>query len=268
MTVTTPADIIRLVLKDTGVIGVGQTASAEDTNDCFDTLNMMLAQWNSKRWLIYHLIDVSLVSTGAVYYTVGPGGDFDTPRPDRLEDGCFFRQLITGSVSGQTYPSNPIDGGPILDAETTQNLYSNAIDYPLEILESREDYSRIGLKQLTTIPQYIFYDADYPLGKVYPWPVIQPNLYELHILLKSQLSQFENLADPINLPPQYYAAIRYNLACRVRPMYQLPADPQLLALAEDSLSTMRNMNAQVPRLRMPVGIGRGAKYSIYSDSTY
>ena len=35
MAVTSPADIIRLVLKDTGVLGVGQTASAEDTNDCF-----------------------------------------------------------------------------------------------------------------------------------------------------------------------------------------------------------------------------------------
>lgn len=243
MAVTTPADIIRLVLKDTGVLGVGQTASSEDTNDCFDTLNMMLGEWNSKRWLIYHLIDVSKVSTGAISYTVGTGGDFNTPRPDRLEDGCFFRQLITASSPNQ-------------------------IDYPLAILESREDYSRIGLKQLTTIPQYIFYDAAYPLGVLYPWPVVQTTQYEIHILLKSQLSQFANLADSINLPAQYYGALRYNLACRVRGMYQLPPDPTLVSLATDSLSTIRNMNAQVPRLRMPAGIGRGNRYSIFGDTTY
>ncbi len=246
MTVTTPADIIRLVLKDTGVLGVGQTASAEDTNDVFDTMNMMIGEWASKRWLLYHLLDLSIVSTGAETYTVGPGGDIDTgtmQRPDRLEDGCFFRQIITASSP-------------------------NKIDYPLSILQSREDYSRIGLKQLLTIPQYVFYDPVFPLGVVYPWPVIPTNQYELHILVKSQLTQFDNLADEIDLPSQYYGALRYNLGCRVRPMYQLGPDPSLVALATDSLSTIRNMNAAVPRLRMPVGIGRGSRYNIFSDSQY
>ncbi len=246
MTVTTAADIVRLVLKDTGVLGVGQTATAEDTNDVFDTLNMMIGEWASKRWLLYHLLDLSIVSTGAMSYTVGPGGDIDTgamQRPDRLEDGCFFRQIISASSPNQ-------------------------IDYPLSILESREDYSRIGLKQLTTIPQFVFYDPVFPLGVVYPWPVIQTSQYELHLLVKSQLSQFDNLADSIDLPSQYYGAIRYNLGCRVRPMYQLPPDPQLVGLAVDSLSTIRNMNAAVPRLRMPVGIGRGSRYNIFSDSQY
>ncbi len=246
MTVTTAADIVRLVLKDTGVLGVGQTATAEDTNDVFDTMNMMLGEWASKRWLLYHLLDLSKVSTGAQSYTVGPGGDIDTgamQRPDRLEDGCFFRQLITASSP-------------------------NKIDYPLSILESREDYSRIGLKQLTTIPQFVFYDPVFPLGVVYPWPVMQTTQYELHLLVKAQLSQFDNLADEINLPSQYYGALRYNLGCRVRPMYQMAPDPSLVALATDSLSTIRNMNAAVPRLRMPMGIGRGNKYNIYSDSNY
>jgi hypothetical protein len=246
MTVTTAADLIRLVLKDTGVTGVGQTANAEDTNDVFDTLQMLLGEWASKRWLIYHLLDLSKVSTGAISYTVGPGGDIDTgamQRPDRLEDGNFFRQLITASSP-------------------------NKIDYKLKLLESREDYNRIGLKQLTTIPQYIYYDAAYPLGVVYPWPVIQATQYELHILVKAQLSQFTNLADAIDLPSQYYGALRYNLACRVRPMYQLPPDPSLVALATDSLSTIRNMNAQVPRLSMPPGLNRGGRYNIFSDSNY
>lgn len=246
MAVTSAADIIRLVLKDTGVLGVGQTASAEDTNDCFDTLNMMIGEWASKRWLLFQLRNYSIVSTGAQTYTIGPGGNLDTgaeQRPDRLEDGCFFRQLITASSPNQ-------------------------IDYPLSLLESWEDYNRIGLKQLTTIPQFIFYDPGYPLGTIYPWPVMQPTQYSLHVLVKSQLSQFANLADAIDLPSQYFGALRYNLACRVRPMYQLPPDPQVIALATDSLSTIRNMNAAVPRLRMPAGIGRGTKYNIYSDSNY
>jgi hypothetical protein len=243
VSVTTPADIIRLVLKDTGVLGVGQSASAEDTNDLFDTMNIMIAEWNSKRWLLFHLIDVSLVSTGQISYTIGTGGDFNTPRPDRLENGCFFRQLITASSPNQ-------------------------IDYPLEILESREDYSRIALKQLLTIPQFIFYDPGFPLGTIYPWPVPQATTYELHLLLKSQLSQFANLADTIELPAQYFGALRYNLACRVRSMYQLPPEPTLISLATDALNVLRNANAAIPRLRMPAGIAKGSKYNIFSDQRY
>jgi hypothetical protein len=243
MAVTSAADIVRLALKDAGVLGVGQTASSEDTNDAFDTLNMMLAQWSIKRWLVYHLLDLSVVSTGAVSYTVGPGANIDTgtaQRPDRLEDGCFYRQLITGSSPNQ-------------------------IDYPLGLLESREDYSRIGLKQLSTVPQYIFYDPAYPLGVVYPWPVPAAVKYEIHISVKDTLSQFANLAAAINLPNQYYAALRFNLGVTLRPLYQMKPDPSLTVLAATALNVIKNSNAQIPRLRIPIQLGRGNLYNIYSD---
>lgn len=246
MAITSAADIVRLALKDAGVLGVGQTANAEDTNDVFDTLNSMLAQWSIKRWLVFHLLDLSVVSTGAISYTVGPGGNIDTgsvQRPDRLEDGCFFRQLVSSSTPNQ-------------------------IDYPLQILESREDYSRISLKQLSTFPSYIFYDPAMPLGSIYPWPVPNPTYYEIHIAVKDQLQQFANLADTINLPNQYYAALRYNLGATIRPLYQMPPDPTLTALALTSLNIIRNSNAQVPRLRMPTGLTRGGLYNPFSDRLY
>ena len=246
MAVTTAADLVRLALKDAGVLGVGQTANAEDTNDVFDTLNLLVGTWNQKRWTLFHLLDLSVVSTGAVSYTVGPGGDIDTgtvDRPDRLEDGCFYRQLVSSSTPNQ-------------------------IDYPLQILESREDYSRIGLKQLSTIPQYIFFDAAFPLGVIYPWPVPLAVQYEIHIAVKAQLAAFANLAQAINLPAIYGAALRYNLGATIRPLYQLPPDPTLTALALSSLNTIKNANAQVPRLRMPRGLIRMGLYNPFSDRLY
>lgn len=246
MSVTTAADLVRLALKDAGVLGVGQTASAEDTNDVFDTLNMLVGTWNQKRWTLFHLLDLSVVSTGAVSYTVGPGGNIDTgstTRPDRLEDGCFYRQLVSSSTP-------------------------NEIDYPLQILESREDYSRIGLKQLSTIAQFIFYDAAYPLGLIYPWPVPMAVQYEIHIAVKAQLTEFANLAQQINLPHIYNAALRYNLGATIRPMYQLPPEPSLTTLALTTLNTIKNANAQVPRLRMPQGLIRSGIYNPFSDRIY
>ena len=238
---TTPLALIKLAMKNAGVLGVGQSPLAEDTNDAFNTLNFMLAQWQRKRWLVWHEVDVAKVSTGAQSYTVGSGGDFNVPRPDRLE-AAFFRQVV---------PSQP-----------------NVIDYPLELIEARETYNDIALKGLISFPSYAFYDAAFPVGVLYPWPVPQANIYEIHISLKEQLGAFTSLVQNVNLPPEYYAAILYNLTIRLSIAYQLPIDPGAASLAKEALEVIRGANAQVPRLRLPVDAVRPRLYNIYSDSTY
>ena len=238
---TTPIDIITLALKNSGILGVGQSALPEDINDAFTLMNMMISQWARKRWLVWHLIDVAKTSTGATSYTVGPGMDFDTPRPDRLE-AAFFRQTV------QSQP--------------------NQIDYPLEILESREDYNRIALKTLQSFPTYIFYDAAYPTGVVYPWPVPQANIYAVHLTLKFPLARFTSLSQTVVMPPEYEAALLYNLSVRLRPAYQMAPDPQLIGLAKDSLALIRASNTQIPRLEMPMDLTRGGIYNIYADTFY
>lgn len=235
---TTPLDIINLALKNAGVLGVGQSAQAEDTNDAFTLMNFMLAQWSRKRWLVYHLIDVAFTSTGAQSYTVGPGQQFNCTRPDRIE-AAFFRQVI---------PSQP-----------------NLIDYPLEIIESRETYNNIALKTLTSFPNYVFYDSAWPIGFLYPWPLPQADLYQVHISVKETLTQFTSLGQQINLPPEYYAALLYNLGERLIPMYKLPPDPILTGLAKDALAVIRASNVQIPRLTLPAELVRPGIYNVYND---
>jgi len=239
--VTTPLDIIKLAFKQAGIIGVGQTPLAEDTNDAFTLLNFMLAEWNKQRWLVYHLVDVAYTSNGSISYTVGIGQQFNVTRTDRLE-AAFFRQTI---------PSVP-----------------NQIDYPLQIIEARETYNNIALKSLTSFPSYIFYDSAYPVGYVYPWPVPQANLYEVHITVKETLGQFTTLNQQILLPNEYFTALFYNLAVRLRPMYQLPPDPTTVALAKATLAVIRGANAQIPRLVLPNEINRGGIYNVYSDTFF
>lgn len=240
---TTPLDIITQALKKAGILGVGQNALAEDTNDAYSDLQDMLGQWQRKRWLIWHLVDYSFASTGAQYYTVGPGCDFDiSPRPDKIES-AFFRQIIS---------SNP-----------------NHVDYPLSIIIAREDYNLISLKQLTSFPQYIFYDSGFPTGKVYPWPVIQDGLYTLFITVKETLNQFTSLNQEIAMPLEYMAALKFNLALRLRQAYQMPPDNELKGLAKDALNVIRNANAQIPRLQIAKDLIRpSGLYNIFSDSFY
>lgn len=250
MALNTPQSIINFALRAAGILGVGQSALAEDNTDCFDVLNAMIGDWNQKRWLIWHLVDVAKVSTGALNYSVGPGGDFPYPQaPSRLE-AAFFRQIVS---------SQP-----------------NQIDYPLQILQAREDYNTIALKTLVSWPTYIFYDADFSVassppfcGFVYPWPVPQASLYELHLTLKEILPSFANYRQTINLPGEYFEALWTNLALRLPAIYPgANITPVVEGLAKASMETIRVANTQVPLLRLPPGLSRPALYNIFSDQSY
>lgn len=239
---TTALDIITLAYKDAGILGVGQSLLPEDINDGLTRLNMMIAQWRVKRWLIWHLVDKSVVSTGAQSYSVGPGADIDVPvRPDKLET-AYFRMLP--------------------GANGTQ-----AVDYPLQLLFSYEDYARITLKTLVSFSQCIFYDSAWPEGRIYPWPLPQASLYEIHIVLKHVLSEFSDLTSTFDFPPEYLAALHYNLVVRSRAAYRMPEDPGFTALAADAMQTLRSANAQIPSLVMPDNLVRPGVYNIYSDQT-
>lgn len=252
---TTVADLVNLAIEDSGAFaapgtpgsvpgsqqGPGRAISFQVTMDVLWRLNMMVAQWNRRRWLIYNLVDTAATCTGALSYTVGPAQQFNIARPDQIEM-AYIRQLV---------PTNP-----------------TPIDWPLELITSHEDYARIAIKTLAAAPsEFLFYDSGWPTGLVYPWPVPN-NQYELHLLTKNVISTFPTLATPINLPPEYFEAILLNLAFRVRVAYAyqgMPPKPELAGLAKKALDTIRGANFQVGRLRMPKGINRSKAYNIYSD---
>lgn len=234
----TARDLCIMALKDSGAVGVGQTPLQEDINDTFTKLNWMLARWARKRWLVFHLETFSVNSTGQQSYTVGPGGDFDIPRPDRIES-AFMRQI-----------TNP----------------ANQPDYPLEIIQARETYNLITLKSLVSFPSYLFYDSDFPVGRVFPWPVMQATNYALHITVKNQLQSIANLSDTVILPPEYEGTIEQNLAINIAPQYGSEPSAAIVALAKDGLNTIRGANTQIAELRVPRQLrGRGS-YNIFSDT--
>ncbi len=238
MFVTTPQKLINLALKKIGVLAAGQAPQAEDISDAFAELNLMLAEWNAQRWLVYHLVTQSIGSTGAESYTIGPGADIPVPlRPNTIESAFFRQNNIT--------PLSP--------------------DYPLQIVQAREDYNRLRLKNLTAFPQYLFYDSAWPVGVLYPWPLMMSGLYTLFVSYKDTLASIQATDQTINLPPQYYAALLYNLAARLRPSYQLPVDQTVAAVAASTLNVVRGSNAQIPTLRMPGTLTSGGVYNPYTD---
>ncbi len=156
---TTARDIITLALKESGVVGVGQTPLSEDMNDSFTLLKQMWAQWQKRRWMVPALEDIQMPGNGEKSNTIGTGGYWDIQRPVDIK-GAYFLQ--TTQVGGSPF------------------------SFALRKIFSYEDYIRITLKELTTWPMAFFYDAAWPLGNVFVWPI--PNAqYEIHLLVEKQL---------------------------------------------------------------------------------
>lgn len=246
----TAAEICVAALKKSGIIGYGQSPT-EELPDALADLGDMLALWNEKRWLIWHLLEFGLVSTGQqIPYTIGPGGQFNmNPRPSRIE-AAFLRQL-TGS-------GNFVGGLPV--------------DTPLIVISSWEEYSRIALKSLVSFPKYVFLDTATPIAnlKIYPYP--RPSQYEIHILVKDVFPT--TLTAPTsfaNYPRMTIPGMKFNLARWLRQAYGKGRSPdtELNNLAEDALETIRNAQTQLPDLQMPrMLIASGAGYNIFSDQQW
>lgn len=237
--ITTGAELIAMSLRNCGAFGVGQTPGAEDVNDAKGLLNMLIAQWNRERWLVYHLIDTAFTCDNSISYTVGPGGDFNISRPAKIQ-AAYVRQLV---------PSNPYN-----------------VDFSLTPIFSREDYSQIVLKNLQAGPsQYFYYDAAYPLGSVFPWPLCNSQ-YALHIVTQEALEDISNLSADINLPPEYVPALYWNLMVDLRDAYELPPKKTTSGRAKAALNVLRKGNIQVPTLQMPGALTYGRGYNIWSDS--
>lgn len=234
---TTPRQIITFALKEIGAIGQGQVPSAEDYSDGFKRLNMMIAQWNRWRYMIYHLVDLSFVGDGSQTKTIGPSGDINTTRPAKIE-AAFYRMPSGGA---------------------------NPTDFPLTVLNSREDYDRIGTKLQGGPPMCVFLDTGWPLATLYTWP-IPDDQYTVFLSVMNQLTAFVNPSDDINLPPEYEEALMYNLATRMSPSYGIPVSNDTRGMAKAALNTIKMINAQIPLLAMPPGLNRMGRYDIYGDS--
>jgi hypothetical protein len=277
---TTARDIITRALEDVGVVGVGQTPLAEDVNYGLTRLNSMIGQFNRRRWLVFHTKDVVCQTTGNAVYTVGVGADFNVPRPDKLENGCFFRQYTNGGPTGGGDFNSDFNN----DFSTGNGQSQYAVDYPLTLIEAREDYNKIALKGMGSWPSFVFYDpaytmrvanggapgsAEYPCGNLFINPVPHPGQFELHILVKDVLQTLANANTVLSTPPEYEEAFEYNLALRFLTKYQI-TEPGIVssvsALARASLATIRSANSQVALLSLPnTLIGDGRRYNIYSD---
>jgi hypothetical protein len=215
---TSAFDIITRAMRIDGIIGSLDTPDAQDTNDAFNSLNMILEQWSLEDLMCYYS-SIGLHSTVASQssYTIGEYGttDWDAVRPIEIT-GAFLR----------------IDG----------------VDRSMDII-NHEEYKNKSQKALEGIPNSLYYQPTSPNGIIYPYPV-PDDVYSIGLSQKAQFTVFTGLETSITLPPGYLKALIWNLAVEIAPEYGKAIDPVTMKKANDSKALIKSKNSDKPELNL------------------
>jgi hypothetical protein len=230
---TTVYDIVMGALRLLQVASPDVTIGDSEANDALSALNMMIDSFSNESLILHHITQENFTLTpNLTVHRIGVGGEFDTQRPLSIE-------AATISISGT--------------------------DWPIRIFQY-DDWSAIRLKTLNSnYTQYLYYEEDYPLGKVYLYP-IAPTANIITLYCKQPLTNFANLQAQVILPLGYDRLLKYNLAVELAPEYQTNAGANVEKLAMQSKAAIKRTNkrpltAQVdPALLGPQG---GVRFNIY-----
>lgn len=236
--VFTPLGVIKAALRLINVLEAGEDPEPDDAQDALDTLNSMVDSWNAERLMVYTLprLVFNLQATKQTY-TLGINGDFNTPRPARIE-----------LISVITNLNNP--------------------DGPLELpIEKVTEYgwAAIPVKSITsTLPQKVWDDNGNPLRNLSYWPIPQINL-QTAIYPWTAISQFSELGAQFNFPPGYYRALRYNLALELAPEYGKEPSPSVSGIAVASRAIIKSNNMETLEMACdPAVVGTGQTARTYN----
>jgi len=248
--------IVMLALRDSGYVALGQQPTQLVVNEALTRLNMITAQWNTKRWMSWHLQDIAYVpATPQQFYTVGTQGNFNI--------GSDFSSDFNADFGPQQERPLQVERAYARLTNTSQT----PTDYPLKLIPTMEDYSSIVLKTMTNFPTHYFYDPAYPLGHIYFWPI--PNAgtqpWELHIIVRHFLQPVATLDTIMVVPPEYAMALELTLAKWIRMAAKLPADPQLVLDARNAVNAIKTNNTALAALKMPTQLTRPRIYNILAD---
>lgn len=229
--VTTVRDIINDMYLKLGVIAIGETPSAALVAQGLTALQDMLDLWQTESLTLFtvqpEVFPFDARASGQ--YTMGVGGDFDTTRPIRFS-------YIT-----------------IRDSSNT--------DYPCEILDIQR-YSAIPVKSVATaLPYQCYPDMNYPLCKLYFYPVPSDSSYSAVIWTPQQLTEPSTLTEAISLPPGYRLPLKFNLAAYMGPAMGIAVSQDIKDFAINTKAQLKRQNIVIPVMACPGGLTRRQGYT-------
>jgi len=212
LTTTTANDLITRAYRILGDTGEGEALTASQASDGLEALNSMLDSFSIERLMIYHIRQESLTwPANTASRTIGAGADFDTHKPDRIENGTYFQD-------------------------------SNNIAYHVDVVRNRAVYDNIYDKTVTsTYPNLLMYDPSTTWGTMYVYPVPSASI-TLKLNSWQPLQIFDSLTEALTLPPGYRRMIQYNLAEELEAESGLVLPPGARRIAAKSKAAVKRHN--------------------------
>lgn len=225
---TTILQLITSSLRLLNVVQSGETPNDEDINITQYALETMIDSFSNDRLMIYQISpqQFPFVANKQIY-TLGPGGDWDTTRPIRIEEAYVTYQ---GNTGAQT------------------------VDLKIKPLNSSQ-WAAITVKQTpSTFAMSYYDDGAFPLRNISFWPI--PTTAQLCTLWMWEplVDLSSGLTTQIFFPPGYERAFRYNLALEVAPEFGKQPSESVLAIAKSSLAKLKSENSVTPVSRVDAGI--------------
>lgn len=219
----TALDLITRSLYLVNALAFDETLDIAQANDALADLNDMIDSWNAARLTIFTTrIDDFPFTLNKQTYTLGTGGDFDMPRPARID--AMSAILLT-------VPENPIE---VPMAMYTVDEWQTQV--PVKVVDS-------------SFPQICYDGGEFPLRKLSFWPIPAFQQNSVRIYSWAALTQPATLQTTIAFPPGYNEAFRFNLAIRLAPNYGVPVPASVQQVAVESLGRIKTMNAPELDLR-------------------
>lgn len=218
---TTALDIITDALLEIGAHDLGQSVPAEDSEMALRRLNRMIQTWSLSPALYAVLPEVTITTTGAQSYTIGPTGDVVATRPVRVD-------RVTCVDSG-------------------------GIETEVSVL-NRESWDAIAIKNTTGNPvSECWYDATATNGRLWVFPKSTGDTLKVEGV--SLITSFALVSTEVTLPVGYEQALALNLAIELAGPYRQPVTPDLRARAAGALRAVKRSNTE-PLLMNVMETGR------------
>lgn len=215
----TALDLITRAMRLIGQLEGDEDPSPDESADGLLSLNEMIESMSNEEQFVYQIVtDTFSWPSSQASRTIGSGGNFNTDRPIRLDDGSFLR------VSGN--------------------------DYPLKIITD-QDYAGISQKTASSdVPWGLYGDRAYPLMNLYLVSVPSATV-ELHLASWKLLQSFTGLTTAIALPPGYTRMVRFNLALELAGEYGVEPPSEVRRIAAKSRAILLNTNEKNERMDFP-----------------
>lgn len=225
----TALDIITKALKRLGVISGIETPSADLAADGLDRLTALCETWSTESLTLWTVtVTTTPILASHQPYTLGPAP---------ADVVLTYRPAWVERVS-VILPGTP-------DTE-----------FPLQPLD-RDEWQLLRQKGLSsTQPTRFYYEADYPAGSLYLWPVFAGgSINGLTLYLPAPLTMPLLLTTVFAQPPGYSRALRDWLAIELAPEVGRQVDGGLIAAATDAKAQLQRTNFRPRTLQMPAGLG-------------